>query len=578
MAVEYDLIIRNGMIMDGTGGDPYAGDVAISGTRIAAVGKVDGKGKREIDARGQLVTPGFVDIHTHYDGQAIWSDRLNPSSGHGVTTVVVGNCGVGFAPCRPSDHDLLIKYMEGVEDIPGAVMVDGLTWNWETFPQFLDALEARAHDIDVAAYFPHSPLRVYVMGERGANRERATADDLAKMRALTKEAIQAGAVGFATSRVFTHKSSDGVAIPTYEVDYAELEAIASGMSDAGSGTLQIVPEAPWKGWSKELLPLVDIGRKTGRPVTFTLGSGNRSDGVISWQDALQILDEANASGVSIKAQMLPRPIGLVMGITLSAHPFCLCPSYLAIKDLPLEQRVAEMRKPEVRQRILSEKPRDGHPLAMMARNFEWTFEMHDKPDYEPPLASSVLAQAKARGVTPEEQAYDMLLEKGGNALMWVALANFADGSLDDVHTILRNDNVVIGLGDGGAHYGMVSDSSYTTHALTHWARDRVGKQMSPQEVVMRLTSKTAKVVGLLDRGILAPGLKADINIIDLENLTLHGPEIVKDLPAGGRRLNQRATGYTATIVSGQVIADKGEPTGALPGRLVRGAQPAPVQA
>ena len=408
MAAQYDLVIRNGLIIDGTGGAPYTGDVAISAARIAAVGKVDGKGKREIDARGQLVTPGFVDIHTHYDGQAIWSSRLNPSSAHGVTTVVVGNCGVGFAPCRPADHDLLIKVMEGVEDIPGAVMVEGLTWDWETFPQFLDALDSRPHDIDVAVYFPHSPLRVYVMGDRGARREPATADDLVKMRALTKEAIKAGAIGFATSRVFAHKSSNGTAIPSYEVDYAELEAIASGMTDAGSGTLQVVPEAPWEGWKKELQPLVEIGRKTGRPITFTLGTGNQSGGIMAWQDALQVVDQANASGVSMKAQVLPRPIGLVMGLTLSAHPFCLCPSYLAIKDMPLDRRLAEMRKPEVRRRILSEKPSSGHPLAMLARNFDWTFPVLDVPDYEPSLTTSVTALAKARGVTPDDQAYDMV--------------------------------------------------------------------------------------------------------------------------------------------------------------------------
>jgi N-acyl-D-aspartate/D-glutamate deacylase len=442
----------------------------------------------------------------------------------------------------------------------------------------LDALAAQPHDIDIAAYLPHSPLRVYVMGERGANREAATTDDLAKMRALTQEAIKAGAVGVASSRVFTHKSSDGVPIPSYEVDYAELEAIASGMTDAGAGTFQIVPEAPWKGWPKELRPLVEIGRKSGRPVTFTLGSGNRPDGIIAWQDALKILDEANADGISIKAQVLPRPIGLVMGLTLSAHPFCLCPSYLAIQDLPLEQRVAELKKPEVRERILSEKPRDGHPLAMLGRNFDWTFAMQEIPDYEPALCTSVAARAKARGVSPEDEAYDMLLENDGRAMMWIAMANFPEGSLDDIHTILSNDNVVFGLGDGGAHYGMIADFSYSTHALTHWARDRVGKQMRPEEVIMRLTSKPASVVGLLDRGILAPGMKADVNIIDLDNLTLHGPEIVNDLPAGGRRLNQRASGYTATIVSGQVIAENGEPTGILPGRLVRGAQPSPLAA
>jgi N-acyl-D-aspartate/D-glutamate deacylase len=577
MASQYDLVIRNGMIVDGTGRVPDKGDVAISGKCIAAVGKVDGVGRRELDARGQLVTPGFVDIHTHYDGQAIWSNRLSPSSGHGVTTVVMGNCGVGFAPCRPNDHELLIRVMEGVEDIPGAVMADGLSWDWETFPQFLDALASRPHDIDFAAYLPHSPLRVYVMGERGANRESATAEDLVKMRALAKEAIRAGAIGFATSRIFVHKSIDGIPVPSYQADYAELEAIAAGMSDAGSGTLQLVPEAAWQGWAAELDPMIQIGRKTGRPITFTLGTGNTEDKRMRWQDALKIVDQANANGVTIRAQVLPRPIGLVMGLRLSAHPFCLCPSYLAIKDLPLEQRITEMRKPEVRQRILSEQPVTGHPLAMLARNFDWIFPMLDTPNYEPSLATSVSAQAKARGVTPEEHVYDRLLEKDGYELMWIAMGNYPNGSLNEVHTMMTNDNAVIALGDGGAHYGMVSDSSYTTHVLSYWARDRASGRISVEEAVKLLTSRPAKTVGLLDRGILAPGFKADINIIDHQKLTLHAPEILHDLPAGGRRLHQRSTGYTATIVSGQAIAENDEVTGLLPGRLIRGAQAAPIQ-
>lgn len=574
---DYDLIIRNGLIIDGTGTDGFTGDVGIRQGIVAKVGQVDGSVAREIDAAGKIVTPGFVDVHTHYDGQAMWSNRLNPSSSHGVTTVVMGNCGVGFAPCRPADHDVLVKVMEGVEDIPGIVMTEGLDWTWETFPQFLDALEARPHDIDIAAYLPHSPLRVYVMGSRGARREVASSEDMAAMRRLAKEAVAAGALGFATSRVTAHRTSDGDLIPSYDASFAEIEAIASGMTEAGGGIVQVVPDATL-GWSGALDPFIAIGRRTGRPITFTLPAINEpGQAPISWGDAKAILDKANADGVPIKGQVYPRPVGMILGLDISAHPFCLCPGYLAIRDLPLKERVARLREPALRAQILSEQPQAGHPLAQMARSFEWMFPMLDMPDYEPSLSQSIAAQARAKGIDPERLAYDMLLEKDGKALLWTALTNFPEGSLDEVGEMLRDDNVIVGLGDGGAHYGMICDSSYPTFMLTHWTRDRAGSHMTLPQAVRMLTAKPAAVVGLLDRGIIAQGYRADINVIDYDGLQLHGPEIVQDLPGQGRRLDQRATGFSYTIVGGEIIAQDGQPTEARPGRLIRGHRPVPAQ-
>ena len=571
-----DLVIRNGTIVDGGGGEPYQGDVAIRDGRIVAIGAVPASGRHELDASGLLVTPGFVDVHTHYDGQAIWSDRLNPSSAHGVTTAVLGNCGVGFAPCRAGDHELLIRVMEGVEDIPGVVMAEGLPWNWETFPQYLDAVDARPRDIDVAVYLPHSPLRVYVMGERGANREAATADDLAAMRDIARDAMAAGAIGFATSRMVMHHTADGEQIPSYNAERAELEAIGAGLADAGGGLIQIVPDIPKDGWDEEVGRIVEIGRNTGQPLTFTLGSGNSGPPI--WRGALARLDQARAEGLSVTAQVYPRPIGLVAGFGLSANPFCLTETYKSLAQLPLAEKVAKLRDPEVRARILSEPSTPGHPLASLQRNFDWMFPLSDPPNYEPAAEDSIGGQARAQGRTPEEVAYDYLLGDEGRAMLMVALGNFPEGSLDQLGEMIGNDNVIVGLGDGGAHYGMICDASYPTFMLSYWARDRQGQRMTIAETVKSLTADTARVVGLKDRGRLAVGYKADLNVIDFERLALHAPEVVFDLPAGGRRLDQKATGYVATIVSGEIIAEDGVPTGALPGRLVRGAQAMPTTA
>ena len=577
----YDLLIRNGTIVDGLGGEPYVGDVAVQDGRIAAVGAVNGAtAAKEIDATGLLVTPGFVDLHTHYDGQAIWSDRLTPSSAHGVTTVVMGNCGVGFAPCRQEDHDVLVDVMAGVEDIPGVVMTDGLPWTWESFPEYLDALEAGTRDIDVAAYLPHSPLRVYVMGQRGADREPATTEDLAKMRALATEAIEVGALGFASSRLTIHKTESGAPIPSYDAAREEIEEIARGVFDGGGGLLQFVPDIPAGGYQPVLQTVFDVAEDVGLPVTFTLVVGNAGDP--TWPDAITMVEKANgragAGDPQFTAQLLPRPIGLIIGLQLTANPFVLYPSYREIAHLPLVERVAEMRKPQVRTRILADKPGQGHPILYVAQMWDWIFPLDDNPNYEPNPSDSIGARARARGIDPMEEAYDRLLDDDGRAMLLVATSNLEGNSLDTVGKLLHRDDVVLGLGDGGAHYGMICDASYSTYFLTHWARDRKSGRFSVAEAVRELTSVPARIAGLADRGRIATGFKADLNVIDHAALRLHKPVITHDLPAGGRRLDQTAQGYVATVVSGEVIAENGVPTAARPGRLVRGRQPAPFPA
>ena len=573
--MSYDLIIRNGTIVDGLGGEPFVGDVAVSNGVIAAVGAVDGDAAREIDATGLLVTPGFVDLHTHYDGQAIWSDRMTPSSAHGVTTAVMGNCGVGFAPCRAEDHDVLVDVMAGVEDIPGVVMVDGLPWDWETFPEYLDAVESRMRDIDVAAYLPHSPLRVYVMGRRGADREPATTEDLDRMRALAKEAIEIGAIGFASSRFSFHKTGSGDLIPTYGAAQDEISAITQGVADGGGGLIQFVPDIPAGGYESVLLQVFEAAADAELPVTFSLATGNSGDPI--WPDAITLIEKYNAAGGDITAQMFPRPIGLVIGLELTGNPFVFYPSYREIADLPLAERVAEMHKPEVRARILADKPAgDGHPLLYLAQAWNWIFPLTDNPDYEPAASTSIAARAKARGVTPMEEAYDRLLDDDGHAMLLVAMGNYQNNSLDTVGELLRRDDVVLGLGDGGAHYGMICDASYPTFLLAHWARDRASGRMRVADVIRELTSVPARVAGFADRGRIAVGYKADLNVINHAAVRLHKPVITHDLPAGGRRLDQAADGYIATIVSGEIIAENGVPTDARPGKLVRGRQPAPA--
>ncbi|MCP1470429.1 N-acyl-D-aspartate/D-glutamate deacylase [Sphingobium sp. OAS761] len=573
MTARCALLIRNGTVVDGSGADPFVADVAICNDRVVAVGPYAGEADRVIDATGMIVTPGFVDIHTHYDGQAIWSEELSPSSSHGVTTVVTGNCGVGFAPCRPADHDLLIRVMEGVEDIPGVVMAEGLDWDWETFPQYLDALAARPRDIDVGAYLPHSPLRVYVMGQRGADREPATADDLARMRTLTREAMEVGALGTASSRMMYHRTKAGDQIPSYQAADAELQALADGMTDAGSGIIQLVLNAPMESWDNELDHLIGVAERSGRPATFTLGTSN--NGPPTWEQAMARVTAANEAGAYIRAQVLPRPVGLIMGFELSTNPFCACASWPAIELLPFAERIARLRDPAIRAALTSEEPDPRNLFAMNARRWEWIFPLGDPPNYEPARAESIAARAAASGQAPEDIAYDLMLERGGHAMLYNALGNFHDNRLDAIHDLMSDPGTVVGLGDGGAHYGAICDASYPTFLLRYWTRDRAGARLSLAQAVRILARDPAEMVGMNDRGLLRPGYKADINVIDIDNLTLHAPQVRYDLPGGGRRIDQSATGFVATIVSGEIIRRHDRPTGARPGRVVRGAQEGP---
>lgn len=572
-----DLLIRGGTVVDGSGTEPYVGDVAIAGDRVIFAGPCfPGETSDVIDATGLVVTPGFVDIHTHYDGQAIWSEELSPSSSHGVTTVVMGNCGVGFAPCRAQDHQALIRLMEGVEDIPGVVMAEGLPWDWETFPEYMAALDSRARDIDVAALLPHSPLRVYVMGDRGVRRETATPEDLAQMKAIAREAIDAGAIGFATSRLLIHRTKAGELIPTYAADDAELKTIAEALKEAGKGVLQMVLDAPFATWPEEIAHLVSVAESCGRPATFTLATANTGPQI--WDDALAAVDAANARGLQIAPQILPRPVGMVSGWALSTHPFCLCPAYMEIADLPLDEQLQHLRDPAFRATLIAQSPQEGHPLAMMTRNWDWMFPFGDPPRYEPAPETSIGAQARAQGRSPEEVAYDVLMERDGQAMILNTLGNFHEGRLDALLPLMRREDTVMGLGDGGAHYGSICDASYPSFLLTYWVRDREGERLTLAEAVRALAAKPARVMGLQDRGLLAPGYKADVNVIDMAALTLHAPVIRHDLPGGGRRLDQGATGYVATICNGTVIRRGDRPTGARPGRLVRGNQPVPADA
>jgi N-acyl-D-aspartate/D-glutamate deacylase len=569
---DFDLVIRGGEIHDGLGSDPRVGDVGIRDGFIAALGLFDGVGDEEIDARGAIVTPGFVDVHTHYDGQATWENRMSPSSNHGVTTVVMGNCGVGFAPCRPDQRDLLVNLMEGVEDVPEVVMALGLPWNWETFPDYLDALAQRELDIDIAAQVPHSALRVYVMGERGANREPPTSHDLEEMRRLTAEAIRAGAIGVSTSRNMLHRSRSGALAPSLFSERDELEALALGLRDADNGVFQIIPDV-FGDATAEFQLMKSLAETAGRPLSFSLVQPNTGD-PSAWRTTLDLLAEANWEGLPIKAQVFPRPVGYLYGLDLSFHPFSLHPSFRPLLDLPLVEKVRAMLDPSVRERLLSETAEDPNPVFMATvESFRFAVPLGDPPNYEPDLNDQMWRQASREGLSVPEYAYNLLLEREGKAIFFMPAANYRDGNLTVAQTMVRDPNTVLGLGDGGAHYGMICDASFPTFVLQTWIRDQAaGSKVSLASTVRALTSEPADLVGFEDRGRLTLGSKADINVIDLDRLGLHAPEVVRDLPADGRRLQQRADGYKATIVSGSVTYRDGVHSGTLPGRLVRGAR------
>jgi N-acyl-D-aspartate/D-glutamate deacylase len=574
MEKAYDLVIRGGTVVDGTGAPPFEADVGVKDGRVAAVGQVGGGGVEEIDARGQIVIPGFVDIHTHYDGQATWDERLQPSSWHGVTSIVMGNCGVGFAPCKPDDHDRLIRLMEGVEDIPFPVLSDGLPWTWESYPDYLDALASRRFDVDVASQLPHAALRVYVMGQRGVDREPATEADIHAMAALAKRAMEAGAIGFGTSRTLNHRSSDGSPIPTLTAGEDELTGIAMGMAAAGRGVLQFVSD--FVDAEAEFAMLRRIVERSGRPLSFSLVQSPRSPD--QYMFLVDKLAEANAAGLPMRAQVATRPVGILFGLELTLNPFSHHESYKAIRDLPLANRVARLRDPEFRARLMAEETQAQRGFAgSQPRAWDKMFLMGEEPDYEPTADTTVAAIAARTGRTPEDVALDQMLENGGRGMLYLPFLNYAHGSLDPAYEMLQSPYVVPGLSDGGAHVGMICDGSFPTTNLVHWTRDRTRGPKIPLAAMVKAQCRdTAETVGLYDRGLVAPGYRADLNVIDYGRLKLKAPQVAHDLPAGGRRLIQRAEGYVATIVAGAVTYRDGEPTGALPGRLLRGAQGAPA--
>ncbi len=567
-----DLIIRSGNLVDGSGAEPRLADVVVTDGRVVAVvdaGTASTTGVTEvIDAEGALVTPGFVDIHTHYDGQVTWDNHLAPSSWHGVTTIVMGNCGVGFAPVRSHDHDALIQLMEGVEDIPGAALHEGVSFDWESFPDYMDAIERLDHDIDIGAQVPHGALRLYVMGERGANREPASAEEIAEMGALVADAIRAGALGFTTSRTLNHRTSTGQPTPTLTAAEEELVGIAEAMGGTGAGVIELISDFP-DGYD-EFLRLRHMVERSGRPLTVSLGQRGSSD---SYRGMLALLERAAADGLPMKAQVASRPVGALFGLQATFSPFASNPEYQRVADLPFDQRLAALRDPALRERIVAaERPQDES-------RFDSLFELGDPPDYEQPAERAVGPRARSAGVAPAELAYDAMLSDDGRGFLYFPFSNYVDCNFEAILEMMQHPQTLIGLGDGGAHVGTICDGSNVTSMLTHWVRDRTrGARVELPWAVHVLTRRNAEAVGMLDRGLVAPGYKADLNIIDLDRLRLHPPEMHFDLPAGGKRLLQRADGYLATIVSGQVTYRDGKPTGALPGRLVRGEQPDPVSA
>jgi N-acyl-D-amino-acid deacylase len=574
--MQHDLVIRNGTILDGTGSPAFEGDIAVDGTTISAIGRVTGTGREEIDARGAIVTPGFVDVHTHYDGQITWENRLSPSSGHGVTTVVMGNCGVGFAPVRPGQQQLAIKLMEGVEDIPEVVMAKGVPWNWETFPEYLDAIEQRHADIDFAAQLPHNPLRVYVMGERGAALEPATDEDLATMRALTQEAIAAGAIGVSTTRSYAHRFRDGRQVPSIKSEEREVLAIAQGLADAGTGVFQLIDNS-LRPAEDQIDLLRRVATTAGRPVSFTLVQTHSQPD--DWRAMLAGLDQANRDGLKITGQVIPRPVGMLLGLDLSLHPFAFHPSFRPIADKPLAEKVAAMRDPAMRARLLTEQPDDSNDfLTSVVEDVAHIFPLGDPPNYHPDRSESIAARAEAEGRDIMEVLYDLLLEDDGHAVLYRPSANRGGERFEEVgEHMMPHPHTILGLGDGGAHYGMICDAPYTTYVLLHWVHHPdPAKRIPLSQAIRMLSHDTARTVGLDDRGELRVGMKADLNVIDMDRLRLHAPRTVYDLPAGGRRLTQRADGYMATIVSGEITYRESVATGALPGRLVRGQQAAPA--
>ena len=582
----HDLVIRGGTIADGTGQKSFTGDIATRDGKITEVGRVEGPARREIDADGRLVTPGFVDIHTHYDAQATWDPHLLPSGWHGVTTAVVGNCGVGFAPARRDQHQMLIELMEGVEDIPGAALSEGIKWDWETFPEYLDALERAPMAVDLGTHVPHGSVRTYVMGERGARNEAATAEDIAQMAAIVKEGIAAGALGFSTSRTMGHRALDGEPVPGTFAAEDELFGIGRTLAELGTGVFELAGAGAAGDTGgdeidsalKEIEWMERLSKEIQRPVSFAMLQFDSAPN--QWRELIEICHKAKRSGSDVMAQFAPRPFGILTGHQTEANQFLNRPAYLEIKDLPLPERVRRMQDPAMRARILGPERDNSVGFGSMLDNefmLKKIFPMGDPPDYEPGPEQSIWAIAEREGRKPDEVLYDYMLRDEGKELLLLTFFNYSNGNLDPFHELLNDERAVVSLGDGGAHCGVICDASLQTFMLTHWARDRKrGPKVSVEHAVRRMTKDTAAVYGLNDRGVIAPGYKADFNVIDFDNLSLRRPEMAFDLPGGARRLLQRSRGYDATIVSGEVVMQDGEGTDARPGQLLRGARPAPA--
>ena len=575
----YDLVIRNGQLVDGTGAAVRPGDIAISDGRIAAVDEVTGPARRELDASGLLVTPGWVDTHSHMDGQATWDPLLAPAIDHGITTLVMGNCGVGFAPCEPNAaaRERMISVMEDVEDIPGAALHEGINWQWESFPEYLDALDRFPRAIDVAAQVPHCAVRTYVMGERGVNNESATPEDVRTMAALVREGIRAGAIGFSTSRTELHTTREGIAMPGTYSDEAELLGIGKTLGELGQGIYQLVSD--WDDWEKEMDWMKRLSIENRCRINFVLFYQDET----RWprvEAQLAFVKRANSEGARLVAHVGARPVSVLMNFNGTVHPFFLHRNFAPLAALSPEQRLQKLRDPEIRAAILAEPvPVMGHPVGdRMTSDFGLMFELGEEPDYEPPLHQSIAARAQALGVTAQELAYDTLLGNDGNAMLYFPFMGYGNGDLRRQVTMLKDENSVISLADTGAHCGVLSDVSMPTYLLAYFVRDRQrGERFALEQAVKMHTRDTARSVGLQDRGTLEVGMKADINLIDFEQLQLNAPRVIHDLPAGGRRMFQTARGYRATLVNGEVVMREGTATGALPGKLIRGAQPAPVQ-
>jgi len=558
---DFDCVIRNGTIADGSGDELREADIAIRDGRIAAIGTDLPRGSEEIDARGLLVTPGFVDIHTHYDGQVTWEDTLLPSSDHGVTTVLMGNCGVGFAPCRKQDRKALITLMEGVEDLPEAVLAAGIPWEWEDFGGYLDFLAGRAYNIDIAAQIPHAPVRVYAMGERAFDREPATEDDNARMAAIVGEAIRKGAFGFSTSRSINHKGSDGRVTPSLRAAEAELTAIGRAVGQCGTGVLQAISDLDDP--ETELAMLERVCRASGRPMSISLLQRKAAPHI--WRDVLRWIERMNAEGLTVRAQVSERPVGSLLGLDLSINPISRAPAYAELAQLPLADRARALADPARKRKIIAQLEEQN-----MISSFDRMFVMDRQPNYEPGPERFLPAMAAERNMRPIELLYDLLVADEGHAIVAQHSSNYEEGSLDVCHEMMVHPNTVIGLADGGAHLGILCDSSQPTHLLSYWTRDRGKDRLSIGQAVSALTREPAETVGLGDRGRLAPGLRADINVIDYDKLSFERPSVTYDLPHGGRRLRQRSHGYVATLVGGTRIVDHDQDTGARPGRLVRG--------